>query len=216
MKRKNLFLLVLFASFFSAGIASAYPFTSDDIAHWPELSDAAYHNNTMPQFMGAYAGPTYYTFAGHDKAKNDYNATIYIDPTRDLEYYRKENSPYQTGRAYYAEYVSGNIFGNLSNLVTRAGDNFDYLLGGGMEVLEGHDRTRFGSPEYHAYDTYIFSSLHVGDWIDVTKDWDPDYRIGLQLVDVQTSTAPVPEPATCLLFASGLAGFGLLRKRIKS
>lgn len=216
MKRKHLLPLLLFvASLFTAGIASAYPFTSDDSAHWPSLWEAAQDSNTIPQFTGAYTGPTYYTLEGfHNKTKAPYYATLYIDPSRDLKY---RTSPYgiQQSRNYYGEYVSGNILGDLTNLTARYGasDNFGLSLGGGMGVYDGQGLIWFESPTFHWGEDYIFSSLHVGDWIMADRDDNPDNWIFLGVTKVETAPAPVPEPATCMLVASGLAGLGLLRRR---
>lgn len=144
--------------------------------------------------------PTYLTFAGQDANSGEpYNATIYMDISRDY-------SESKLGRGYYARYVSGNIFGTLSNLDGRAGDYLTIPTQEGSAIFNGGNGLfwNFSQP---------FSSLRTGDYLNFSSYSDTlIYMSVTNWYEVPSSTAPVPEPGTCLLLAAGLGGLGFLRR----
>ncbi len=65
-----------------------------------------------------------------------------------------------------------------------------------------------GSNYYLEFLDHALSDANYGF---IEQSWAPGYVVGYQLVDV----APVPEPATVLLFATGIAGLMINRRKFQ-
>ncbi len=120
---------------------------------------------------------------------------------------------------YDIEYYTGTGWSNLFTILnsysssTRSMDNFSTILG---DDIRGDSRTDYYTGiDFTAVET---SKLRLFAY---NTSWDSNYSIGeFQVFGTAVagnSSAPVPEPATILLFGSGLAGLAWYgRKRKKS
>lgn len=176
----------------------------------------------MPQHLY----PTYLTFEGELHKYNNsgsyhtgeyYNATFYIDYYRDATtYYWPDGRPY--ARNYYAEYVSGNIFGVLKNLKGWGSDYYGVWPGSpGDEPGAGEGYIYFDqfNGEFFNYGKNL-SAIFIGDYLDYIVNNGDLVVMHCTSFTETAYPAPVPEPASCLLVGAGLVGAGLLRKRTKA
>ncbi len=104
------------------------------------------------------------------------------------------------------------------SLTPGSADDYDWLVtvinnvNYEMEIeQEGSGTFSIDMTSYQGQDISLAFGLEY-DW---ANDWDYGSVGVISNIDLATSAAPVPEPCTLLMVASGLVGFAALRKKRK-
>lgn len=123
----------------------------------------------------------------------------------------------------YSDYENGICISDTSSDVADFSSVFGFYIGKTNTPIFYSDATKNSDSADHmvSYKGTGTNGLSVGHYILAFEDkasprWDYDYNDMVLMVESVTPLTPVPEPATMLLFGTGMAGLaGIVRRRIK-